>query len=799
MRRPALVALICLAAPLLTLPSRAATDKGTDKGWTSYDVTLAPLPNSLQGCAGGVEGVHVATRTVTAPHAGRLEVEMPGVPGDFDIGLINPKGQYVGNGGFGDQTFGPGSSEQATARVARGARISIQVCNYSSAQPTAAVRYRFVRQAADPRPAKGFRALSPGNAPTLTEKVPVNVVLVGYGKQVNTAALRRGLPKVNRPHERIAAFYGYERPLGITYTYDYHVSRAGKAYEDRFFHELARLGRKAPLTTYQEQYNDQKRNAVVVRDGIRISAPKVERWLAEHPPAGVDTARDTVFLVNWWGRKDFRFHVYEQTLEPITDTGVNRGKADYQALVAWGGSSVTDPETGMGTPRRVWFHDLSAGPDYWTGTWSVDPPSVDEGAVVGKHLLPTWEYGHAFPAEQLTPDLTALVRYTAVDLLFTPSPLYSLEPQGARIARTVDVDVNAYELDPGAPVPYKPTALRRSVGALSPAVKVTSDLQRLGTGEPLHGECFAHDLAVNQAAAQGAYLPGPGCQPQYRYGAFDDPFVFAASHLSEFLDDPKADREIAVFSYQVPDNVTGCFAYADDNHLDGTPSMVFGFFPTACRAAIGTTDILTHEVGHELGMSHPHDGYDYEEDRDFGAYGDTFFVGAGDEVSSVMSYLFVNNEYSQFDRDSHARYMTSAYLHAVNTIAAQVLARPGRARSELGAADEAALVAAQRFAGHRYEQALAAASSAYDHVLRAAAAAGVKVTASTAGTDLVGAADAIADRLSAPKGRGYSRAHVLDPSTGLPVRCMTASCSTWVPLPLSDLGGPSASAVPVRR
>jgi hypothetical protein len=227
--------------------------------------------------------------------------------------------------------------------------------------------------------------------------------------------------------------------------------------------------------------------------------------------------------------------------------------------------------------------------------------------------------------------------------------------------------------------------------------------------------------------------------------------------------------------------------------------MVFGFFPTSCRAAIGTTDVLTHEVGHELGMSHPHDGYDYEEDRDFGAYGDTFFVSAGDEVSSVMSYLFVNNEYSQFDRDNHARYLTAAYLDAVNAVADQVLARGGRGTAALRAADDSAAAATRLFAAHRYEAALAASSAAYDAALRAATAAGVTVRASTASTDLVGVAEGVSDRLAVPKGRGYSRAHVFDPGTGLPVRCLSRSCATWVPWQVSDVGGPAMVAVPAAR
>ena len=60
-----------------------------------------------------------------------------------------------------------------------------------------------------------------------------------------------------------------------------------------------------------------------------IDAPSVERWLAANagPRLGVDTTRYTVFLVNWCGRSDFRFHVYDGRLLCLLASPYHKGDA----------------------------------------------------------------------------------------------------------------------------------------------------------------------------------------------------------------------------------------------------------------------------------------------------------------------------------------------------------------------------------------------------------------------------------------------------------------------------------------
>src|SRR5689334_9906381 len=104
--------------------------------------------------------------------------------------------------------------------------------------------------------------LDPGGQPRLTEKVPVNVVFVGYTP--NRADFLAGLAKKYEPVVRSRLVYGVTEKLGITYTYDYKLKYTDKSYQDAFFKQLGKLATPAPLTAYQQAYNDQEHNVLDV-------------------------------------------------------------------------------------------------------------------------------------------------------------------------------------------------------------------------------------------------------------------------------------------------------------------------------------------------------------------------------------------------------------------------------------------------------------------------------------------------------------------------------------------------------
>jgi hypothetical protein len=101
--------------------------------------------------------------------------------------------------------------------------------------------------------------------------------------------------------------------------------------------------------------------------------------------------------------------------------------------------------------------------------------------------------------------------------------------------------------------------------------------------------------------------------------AFGDLFLFHNDQINQFIDGD-AEYEVPVFLYNTPNALSagGLLGFADDNWRDGTQSYVFGFLAPLLRAAgYGFTSTTIHEVGHHLGISHPHDGYDTESERYF--------------------------------------------------------------------------------------------------------------------------------------------------------------------------------------
>jgi hypothetical protein len=69
-----------------------------------------------------------------------------------------------------------------------------------------------------------FRHLDPGGPARFSEKVPVNLVFVGYERdQVRRQRFLAGLPSRYRPVNRSRLFYGVTERLGISYSYDYDV------------------------------------------------------------------------------------------------------------------------------------------------------------------------------------------------------------------------------------------------------------------------------------------------------------------------------------------------------------------------------------------------------------------------------------------------------------------------------------------------------------------------------------------------------------------------------------------------
>ena len=570
-----------------------------------------------------------------------------------------------------------------------------------------------------------FEHLQPGAPAQLVEQLPVNVVLLGYSRdRVDGDALRAALPESSEPIVRSRAWYGEREEVGITYHYDYDLAYTDRSYEDRFFDELKRLSTRQPLTAFQELYNDQKGNAKVVRRNSHIDAPSVEEWLALNPPPGVDTRENTVFLINWAGRDDFEHHVYTKTGEPDPDTGYDFGvERDSRKIIAWGGTTAKDEETGLGATRRVWFHDASAGPESFSGSWNVDDEDLDGDGGPDYRIPPVWEYGPGrYRAESaLTGDLAKLVRFVAVDLLFTPSPIYPVDlptPDG-ELADSINLDSNTYEgnpeVDASAQLIERPLVLQE-LRELLPTKELSYDSQDL----PFRGaarRCYTE------------FLEGESCYPQLGYPPFANLFLQNTFQLERTQDDQDTvDYELPMFNYSLPPTLgTPFLGFADDDYRTGTQSYVFNLVNDEIReAGYGLSTTIIHEVGHHIGLGHPHDGYDSGTDTLIRPTGDFYFAWAGTEVNSVMSYIDLNWDFSQFDADNMNRFQAAEQIESANRLAEEALGadRPGRAHDELRRADRLIGEAKTALAAHDYRAVNVISHAAYQAALEGAGEAG---------------------------------------------------------------------------
>lgn len=551
-----------------------------------------------------------------------------------------------------------------------------------------------------------LRTLQPGAFVVHRQTIPVNVVLVGYTRQqVDEAGLRALLPQTYTPVVRYPQFYGLSgRNTGLEFRFAYRMKYASRAFEERFFSFLTQTCTEGPLTSFQNRYNQQQKNVLDVTGPVLyIDAPTVEKYLAERTPH--DEKGYTIYFVNWYGRSDFRFHVYTKTDEVDPDTKANFGLRGSRALIAWGGSG-----------SRTWFYDLSAGPESWTNNWIVDDDQREY------HMPPIWEYrdgGYRSPA-QLTTDLGFVARFVGIDLLFTTSPLYDPLVTAPDIGGSKVVHIAMQQEDASSDglafidTEFTKRELRRFEPYYSWTVGL-SNHQPVDAGAKRALDIFANTLAADD------------CWNAYG-DTFAQLFCYFGANLSTYIPRYRPNDYVGeIFAYNANDasmgDQFGLLGLADDNWVDGTQSHVFMFdTPTLRSAGFGFTATAIHEFGHHIGMSHPHDGYDSELGLDFGASGPFEFAWVGDESHTVMHYTALANGFGIFDRDNQYRWEMAGYLNWANAVLGDIVGHPDawRVRGLIREADEGAEDAIRAFRRWDYLEAGAKARRAYTRVALAA-------------------------------------------------------------------------------
>ena len=590
--------------------------------------------------------------------------------------------------------------------------------------------------AAAPHPASAaeawaFEGLKPGKFVVHRQAVPIRVVLIGFEKgQVDEKALESWLPETYAPLVRFPQFYGLNgRDMGIKYRFNYSIIRKDRQFTNSFFNHLGQIGKKGRLTQYQRLYNSQDENILNITGPVLyIDAASVEQWLDEFDKQG--ERGYTIYFVNWYGRGDFRFHVYTKADDPDPDTQFNFGAIDEAAMVAWGGTS-----------GRSWFYDFSAGPEWNSVNWLVDFEDLNGDGFAEYRMPNVWEYaagGYRSP-DALGGDMGLLARFVAINLLFTSSPLYdplvtAPGPTGSKVAH-----ISLFEDDPASSgMEFIDHQFAR---------RMWRDLQpyydwkvRLKDFDPIDARSKRSlEIFAGNSDAGGCWED------------FGDPFAQLFCHydrnLSRYVP-AYGDRDYVgeIFAFNTTEAGLGfqfgLLGYADDNWVDGTQTFSFVFGADVYRdIGYGLTSTAVHELGHHIGLSHPHDGYDSELGLDYGPGGDFYFAWLGDESDTVMHYLALSNGFGRHNADNMHRWETAGYLNWANALAGDILSsgRASRVSGALWSADQAAVAALGAFRDWNYLQAVSKARQTYSILSAAADRIGVtSATLAAARTQLPG-------------------------------------------------------------
>jgi len=562
------------------------------------------------------------------------------------------------------------------------------------------------------------------------QEVPINLVFIGYeDDQIDLGAIQGILPAAYTPLARIPKFYYglNSRDIGLEFTFDYSFRFTDAKFEKKFFKFLETHGTPGDPTLFQQYYNDSQKNVLDVTGPVLyIDAPTVEKYLMDHTMKMLGKKGErgyTVYFVNWFGQKNFKFHVYTKTDESDPDTGYNFGAIrPSRKMIAWGG-----------TYGRSWFYDLSAGPEAWTNNWAVDFPDLDGDGVVEYRMPPIWEYtagGYRDPS-QLSYDLGLITRFVAINLLFTTSPLYDplVTAPGAGGSKVAHIEM--FEDDPASNgLDWINTGFAYDKwNSFEPYYNWSVNLEDNNPIDPAAQRAFR--IAVGLLAEDDCWNA---------YGTpFAEFFCYFDSNLGTYVPpyDPE-DYVGEIFAFNTTaanlGNLNGVLGFSDDNWVDGTQSYVFEFDTDDYRSlGYGFTTTTIHEFGHHIGLSHPHDGYDSEFGWDYRPGGFFYFAWSGDESDTIMHYMDLSTEFGQFDQDNMYRFETAGYVGWALDLVEAITAHPNATavKPYLTKAMVFTKKATRSFHNWDYLQAATFARRSYENAATAAEILGIPLSAVT--------------------------------------------------------------------
>jgi len=532
------------------------------------------------------------------------------------------------------------------------------------------------------------------SAAPVTERISpisINVVLIGFdSNQLNPNYLVWNGSSKNLPSEIANVVSdGFNSNLtGVVFKPEYKVSFAPSNFKQDLLSYMSSIEKRGrgpdPWFVYYTKDADNPdywvSNTVSI-DYVAYDANSVEEWLWNHLPSiGVKTDSGwTIVVSNLPELPSITFNDVQQFLK---NAATGKPPAAPGTKPHYYSTSVIDTDLGYAFPKRdfmkawgghhrMWFVDLSAGPVYLQNTnagWDDLPLQVVVGdnninldSDFGKNWLTEYVADYVFDAT-----------YSFVARNFLYYPQYSPEYQ---------IDIHIFDDrtdDEKSQVPIQKTINQLTIATalrdLVPYSNVTVNLEIQNTTRELHS------LIESNYKYTDSWIYGNQFSAPLRYGVVDfrPVYKYLLDNLDEFeLKIPSnspSRKTIPVFGFAFSGHTSFTYTskwYIEDKDLDTGAELGFALDecaiiglnqyeftlgeasnPPQHGTGRGFTQTVIHELGHEFGLTHPHDT---------NTLGDFFF--------SPMGYYTNDIKFGISDKDSIQRaHVDQIYLQTQMTL-----------------------------------------------------------------------------------------------------------------------------------
>ena len=487
-------------------------------------------------------------------------------------------------------------------------------------------------------PVSSVRTVSVDTSVAATRTVPMSIKIVFIGFNQSTLNTTYMNWKENIPFKRVGQVLTEPKDTGVVFNLYYDFVFASTPFEKELLTYLRKIG------VIKDKLNPWFGVSVT---NFLYDADKFEDWLFQNREmyGGLPTNGYTFFVANLTQLPSV---TYDQMARPWMSKSPTPHyfSVDYYDLDL--GYKIRNREfmTAWGGHHGFWFLDLSAGPSFNTPN---DAPL--QAVITALEIDLRTAYGVSWLTEYLSDYIWESVYNLAVPQ-FVYLPKYS---EKYHLAITI-LDNRTKEEKEQIPIgkTVRPDLIKKSYKDLVPYsdIEITVTFRNCSDDKELLRE-MANSYRDSRDPSQ-SYVD---LRPLYRFlqaklsryvanisqneRELTIPvfcFAFSESYLGyTYKWDVSATSEIdETFSGLAQEDMVVC-ALTQTNEFDRGAIVD----PPQPNKGMGFTQLIIHEVGHMIGLMHPHQ------------YGDV-----NDFVSSAMSYFCYDYNFSQFDKDALRRMHT---------------------------------------------------------------------------------------------------------------------------------------------